>query len=418
VELHNIMDTPTLDNHQKESILSALRQLKDPGNDLMESTARIIGERTGVDYVCITKCDRPDGQLVRSLALWSAEGIFEGLEYCLEGTPCKVVSENGSLRMPIDIQKEFPDDELLVELKLEGYFGLAMYDSKQRVIGIVSLLSCSPLHISDEAQFEIELLTSIASSELERSLLATPYSARLAELIATTKFSVFDSVIVDLAHEFNQPLTVIENLSYLIRTRLGSGEAHEESNKLLDEISVQIGRVGEKLRQYRQLSSRNKASKELVDLEKLVKQVAQVFESECWHKDIDFWFNKSNEDFNFRVNPSYVEIVLYYLIRRALDLIHSDPVKHPMLELRIEKSGSYVRVILSLNMKAGAIGDFFPGGSASDQSLGEFDLGNNVYADIIRNIGGRISFDADEVLGRSNIVLNLPCSAKSLPDHR
>ena len=114
----------------------------------LEVSFAFVGELWGEDW------DR-----VRTLAVAGAEGPVDNFDYDLRDTPCaNVVGSESACVYPRGVAPQFPDDPLLVDMKVEGYAGLGLFAPSGRPLGLTVLLDTEG--ISDEVSARAEQLLS------------------------------------------------------------------------------------------------------------------------------------------------------------------------------------------------------------------------------------------------------------------
>ncbi|MBZ0285404.1 MAG: PAS domain-containing protein [Anaerolineae bacterium] len=106
---------------------------------------------------------------VRMLAFWKGEDFGNPFEYSLTGTPCdEVINQGKSCYFPIGVQSLFPDDRDLVALSAQGYIGVPITDSQDRVIGHLAVLDRKQIVIEDRELSILKIFAHRAGVELER----------------------------------------------------------------------------------------------------------------------------------------------------------------------------------------------------------------------------------------------------------
>jgi len=90
---------------------------------------------------------------VRAVAVWSGTTFAEPFEYCLQGTP----------------QRLFPHDDLLVEMKVESYCGMPLFDHLGKPLGLLVVMDEMAMSDSACIQDVLSIFAGRAASELERT---------------------------------------------------------------------------------------------------------------------------------------------------------------------------------------------------------------------------------------------------------
>jgi len=105
---------------------------------------------------------------IRTLAVWSGEGISPNFTYELKDTPCEGVVTRGMRCFPREVQRQFPLDTLLADMRVEAYLGVPLRDSAGQVLGNLAVMHDRPLERVALAESLLGIFAIRASSELER----------------------------------------------------------------------------------------------------------------------------------------------------------------------------------------------------------------------------------------------------------
>ena len=145
----------------------AQRGWKDSGELFLHALAQYLAQIFDVDYVVIDKL----GSLItqaETLALYVKGDIVPNMSYDLKGTPCDGVM-NGKLCVhPSGVQQLFPDDLLLVEMQVESYAGLPLWNTTGEVIGLIAVMDTKPMKDISFITAILQLVATSVSAELER----------------------------------------------------------------------------------------------------------------------------------------------------------------------------------------------------------------------------------------------------------
>ncbi len=120
-----------------------------------------------------------DHEYARFLACWEGGRLSAPLEYCLEGTPCAEVSTTDVVSYPSGVRQRFPQDEMVIDLGLDGYLAVPLRGFDGAHIGHLGVLSRAPLYPDEEKLAALRIFAARASAELE----GRRHEARLRSLI-------------------------------------------------------------------------------------------------------------------------------------------------------------------------------------------------------------------------------------------
>jgi PAS domain S-box-containing protein len=132
---------------------------------LVRSFAQVLGVREA--FVC-EPCDSPPTR-ARMLAWWRDGEFLNGIEYDLEGTPCKNPHVFGrTCYCPIDLEKQWPLEK---QFNRRSYLGLPIHDSAGRLIGHIACTDNRPMPEQTPHLAIFKLFAQRGAIELERRAL-------------------------------------------------------------------------------------------------------------------------------------------------------------------------------------------------------------------------------------------------------
>jgi PAS domain S-box-containing protein len=122
----------------------------------------------GTDFACISELDSSNPERLRAFAFFGGDKFFDEVEYDLAGTPCGEALAAGRASYPRGVQTSFPQDYALIEMGVESYLGVALADSSRQPLGILSVMSQSPMENVGNAETILNIFAARVSPELER----------------------------------------------------------------------------------------------------------------------------------------------------------------------------------------------------------------------------------------------------------
>ncbi len=138
------------------------------GENFFQSLVKYLGETLGVDYAFVGELSEQTPNRITTSAVYARGRIVDNLEYDLAGTPCANVVGNQLCAYPANVQELFPEDDLLVEMGVEGYLGTPLFDPEGRPSGILVVLHSKPLQHVKLAESLTCIFAARAAAELDR----------------------------------------------------------------------------------------------------------------------------------------------------------------------------------------------------------------------------------------------------------
>ncbi|WP_224960898.1 PAS domain S-box protein [Geomonas subterranea] len=134
-------------------------------DELLHGINRYLATCLEADYAFVAQLT-PDGGSARTHGFYARSGGGNDITYRLAGTPCDNVMGKSVCVYPQGVTALFPDDGILRDLGVEGYAAVPLWDAQGEGIGLLGIMSRSPLR--DRAL--IETLLGIASSRTAQEL--------------------------------------------------------------------------------------------------------------------------------------------------------------------------------------------------------------------------------------------------------
>lgn len=148
-KMHGFMFDVT-ERKDVEAALNSLAEI-DAGNDIevfykgcVENLANVYG----CQYAFIGLLADKEATRVQTQAVWAGKDFADNFEYELEGTPCADILDQTIELVPRDAASKYPDDQMLVDMDVESYFGAPLFNADGKTIGLVSVLDTKPMELS------------------------------------------------------------------------------------------------------------------------------------------------------------------------------------------------------------------------------------------------------------------------------
>jgi len=131
---------------------------------LVEHLAKIFN----ADYAFIGLIDENNPQQINTLTVYDQGQIKNNFSYSLHGTPCANIMGKCTQTYTSGVQKKFPDDQLLIDMNIESYVGTPLFLGNGDPLGILVVMSSSPLAYIEQIGELLDIFAARASAELER----------------------------------------------------------------------------------------------------------------------------------------------------------------------------------------------------------------------------------------------------------
>lgn len=238
----------------------------------------------------------------------------------------------------------------------------------------------------------------------------------LAELAHVSRVSAMGALATAIAHELNQPLTIISNFTEGARDMLrqrGEDPDNAEIIAVLDQCSQQARRAGQLLHRLREFVMSAEPRTQSVSVEELVDDSISLALINGYRRTTTIQREIPEDLPPVNLDKLQGEQVLFNLIRNAFQAMETqDDEHHQVLISACRAPGGYIEI---------AVEDSGPGiDPAIRQSLfrsfvttkpGGMGIGLSICRQIVEAHGGRLSVEDSARLGGARFVILLPEAA-------
>lgn len=118
---------------------------------------------------------KEESREIETTMLLAGDQILENVSYSLKGTPCDQALDTGTCAYADHICDLFPDDQLLIDMTIEGYIGTTLTNATGQPIGIIVALYKNPIENLELVKslfnfFAGQIATVLINEELQANL--------------------------------------------------------------------------------------------------------------------------------------------------------------------------------------------------------------------------------------------------------
>jgi len=136
------------------------------GSEFFASLVEHLAAGVGTKYAFIAEF--LGDNRVRTLAFWMGDRIGEDVEWDVRGTPCEDVIGGSLCHHPTGVSELFPDDEPLVQMKIDSYLGVPLRDAEGNTMGHLAVFDDRPMPAEERRSFIFRIFAERATAELLR----------------------------------------------------------------------------------------------------------------------------------------------------------------------------------------------------------------------------------------------------------
>lgn len=299
----------------KDFLRTSLTLLK----DVFQSKYAFVGRLVEQTFIIQTECVLVGNQ------------VIENFTYELTGTPCEKVFDNDKVFFYDDVIKRFPEDNILVDMNAQTYYGVSLVDTQGRTLGVLAILDTEPHAQEPWHSDTLEVFAARIAVEMERAnalYKLESYNEELEKQVATRTYELENSLkeletfSYSVSHDLRAPLRAINGFSQILieeyALTLGEGGVNH-----LAKIKYNTERMSNLIDNLLRLSrvTRHNMELEYVNLSKLCESIVK--------QNID---QERIVNLNLSIQPGIIAHCDAKLIRIALENLLDNAIKYSSLE--------------------------------------------------------------------------------------
>jgi signal transduction histidine kinase/CheY-like chemotaxis protein len=215
------------------------------GEDFFDEVVMAIGRMYGLNSL-IARIS-PDGEAAEAVSLYLNGELKKNLKFSLKGTPCEgVVTKKHMVVIERDAYKQFPNADILSSIKADSYIGIAVFNRKNDVVGIVNAFGKQ----KEFAESDIKVLQSIGqmvAAELERLNEEKEKEALKEQLFQTQKLEAIGTLAGGIAHDFNNMLQGILGYAAYLKMKVPADDPMYEPLTVIEHSAERAADLTKKL---------------------------------------------------------------------------------------------------------------------------------------------------------------------------
>ncbi|HEB56963.1 MAG TPA: EAL domain-containing protein [Gammaproteobacteria bacterium] len=162
------------DISQRKRLESAITQIVEGistaiGESFFQAIATQLTNILGANGVTIGTIKNGNPDTVYTIAFYLNGKMRRNVHYCTQGTPCAEVIGNTPKTYPENVQALFPDDNPLVEMDIEAYSGVPLFDSQGNPLGLIATLFKNKIEHPEFIESVLQIFAARTAAEIERT---------------------------------------------------------------------------------------------------------------------------------------------------------------------------------------------------------------------------------------------------------
>ncbi len=184
-----------------DRITNIVKSISDTNSDnFFDEICVSLSRAISADFVFIATID-DEKKYATSIAVANRGCTVDNFTYALESSPCAEVSNESICTHSCNIQECYPDDQLLVDMNINGYVGVPLKTNKGHVDAILVALFEKDIGNSQEVETLFLLFSGLIEKELHKS--------------SFVKKIQFTNTIIENAHEAIMVCDKDKNITYI-----------------------------------------------------------------------------------------------------------------------------------------------------------------------------------------------------------
>ncbi len=267
--------------------LSAAIEMKDNENRMLNNVYHIAASRRGEEFFgeVVMAIGRifgmnsfiakvaPGSEDAEVVAMYYEGDLKKGLTISLKGTPCEGVVEKKHMRIiEEDAIREYPDSELLMKTGADSYIGVAIFDRKGDVIGVLNAFG-KRREFSESDIKVFQTIGQMAATEFEILEKEKVEEHMKEELFQSQKLEALGTLAGGVAHDFNNMLQGILGYASLLKMKVSEADPIYNALSVIENSAEKAGELTQQLLGF---ARKGKYVVEPLNLNQIVAEVYKI----------------------------------------------------------------------------------------------------------------------------------------------
>ncbi len=390
---HLAMVKDITEHKQMQETICTLVQVRASSSDnFFISMAIELARCLAADGTIIGELIEDKIEKVKTIAVCSQGMIADNFVYDLADTPCEGVLRQRVCSYVSGVAEMFPKDLLLKQMKVEGYVGAPLRDSRGRVVGIMVAIYNRALSDAKFAEGVLQLFSTRTAAEIERKRAEEALRGVQTELAHITRVLAVGELVTSIAHEVNQPLTAILTTSNVVRREMkGRMPNLEEIQQAVTEIAEDAVRIKDIISRVRALVKKDFSERVELNVNHVIREAALVVSHEAARNDVHVRLDLGINLPGVVGDRVQLQQVIINLAMNGIDAMHGDIGRARELVIKSEMCGDGVLIQVrdtGVGLNADQVDRIFePFFTTKPHGLG---MGLSISRSIIESHGGRL----------------------------
>ena len=141
---------------------------KEYGDAFFSQLILLIAKIFHAKYAHIALLNKTDNQIVDTLSNCANNQITKNISYSLTNSPGEKVIGHNAQYYRHNVQQTFPNDTLLVNMNVDSYIGIPLWNSQNQAIGLIAVLHDKPMNHDEQLIDILHIFANRTAAELER----------------------------------------------------------------------------------------------------------------------------------------------------------------------------------------------------------------------------------------------------------